>query len=894
MNTPAWRRYLRFWQSDVEDDVDEELRFHVDMREQEYVASGRAPDEAHAAALDRFGDVAAVRDSCYTIAYRRERRARFADVLHSVWMDAVFALRQLAHNRGFTVAAVLTLALGIGANGLVLGLVNAILLRPLAGVTAPEQLIAMDYAVSYPGYRDFRESNPALSGLAAFRHRVTAVSVGHRTDMAPVGVVSGNYFQVLGVSPIRGRVLTPVDDDPAAPGVAVLNTTFARTLFPGVEDPVGKVIDLNGVPVAVVGIVPDAFHGTRLDSPETVWISINAWATVAPSWLRNMNTEDRGMHWLHMVGRLKDGTTIDQAAAALNTSARRQAEAFPDESGGLAKVVSTHRPTSANQDAISEIPHRTIIRSAAIVSTVVAIVLLIACANISNLLLARAMGRRREFAVRMAVGAGRARIIRQLLTETAVLALVSAIAGAVATFAVIHALANATLPNGLAFADLHVRFDGRLLASMIMISLVASIGFGVAPALQGTRADMTSALKDGVPGAGRSRSSLRRILLVAQISLSLTLLIGAGLFIRSLQHALATDPGFDGTRVATGTISIGLIHGDSARADQIYAAATRKLRATPGVQSVGWGSTLPLDQSGDFATISTDGDASQTRGREVEFSFVSPGFLEAFSIPLVRGRLFNDRDGPTAPHVAVVNQTMARQLWHNGNPLGKRVMFDDDTVTVVGVIRDIKYHELDESPAPFIYRAFNQGSATSRLAPQHLVVRTAGKPQAIVAAIPQLLRDVAPEVPVYDVSAFGARPGHTIFAQQMGAAVLGLFGILALTITAIGIYGVVGYGVTQRTREIGIRIALGARARRVLQLVVFDNLATMIAGVAIGLLLSIALTRGMSSFLFGVSPVDAVTFIVASLVLVVIGAVASMIPAVRATRVDPIVALRSD
>jgi predicted permease len=898
MATPAWRRYLRFWREDVEADVDDELRFHVEMREREYTAAGSPESEARAHALRRFGNVEAVRSACYDIGRKREQVHAVTRFAQGVRNDVVFAVRQLVRNRGFTIAAVLTLALGIGANGLVFGLVNAVLLRPLPAVTDPDRLIMVnDYSVSYPSFRDFRDTNHALSGLAAFSDRSTAVSNGIQTTISSVGVVSGNYFRVLGVHAVLGRTLVDGDDQPGAPPVAVLSAGFAQKFFPPGSDPMGRTIDLNGVPVTIVGIADPAFRGTYLDSPEQLWISAHAWMALAPASFSGLNLEleTRGWSWLQMVGRLRPGATIGAAQAAFRVSAARQDAEFPREANFLGKTVAKSPPVFARDGAVAGVAHWTMVKAATIILTVVTIVLLIACANVANLLLARAMSRRGEIGVRLAIGAGRGRIIRQLLTETAVLAMIAAAFGIIATLLATRAISHVTLDGGASLGSLGANLDVRVILYTMGVALVASVIFGIAPAVQGTNEKRTAdSLKDGTPGAGRGRSALRRSLLVTQVALSLTLLVGAGLFTRSLQRAISADPGFDGSKVAVAGIDIGMIRRDSGRAGEIYDAILRRLRATPGVRSAALAGSLPLDRGSDSESFTLDGYVPHP-GAEVgvEVDDVTPEFMTAFSIPLLRGRLFTESDGPHAPHVAIINETMARLHWRDKDPVGRRIMFGTDTVTIVGVVSDIKYHDLREPPRSFVYRVLGQRLSSSGLYPQNVVVRGTGNPAALLKVIRSTLHAVAPEVPVRDIATFEQRSGHVTFAQRLGAMVLGLFGLLALVITAVGIYGVVSYGVRQRTRELGVRIALGASARSVLALVLIDNLSTIAAGLVIGILLSVMLARTISGFLFGIRALDPMTFVVASVTLLVVGTGAAFLPALRATRVDPAEALRS-
>lgn len=893
MKTASWRRYLRFWSADVEDDVDEELRFHMEMREREYLGAGLTPEEAHTETMRRFGNLAEVRDACSQIGHQRERRLRLANFTSGLRNDVVFACRQLAHNRGFTVVAVLTLALGVGANGLVLGIVNAVLLRPLPGVTDPGRVIAVAASASYPAIRDFRDANPALSDLAGFRDFSTAISDGKHTEIASVGVVTGNYFHTLGVRASRGRLLTDSDDEPGATPAAVLSATLARRFFPDGSNIAGRTIDLNGTPVVIAGVADEDFRGTEIDLPDQLWVSVQTWIAIAPSAYQAITV--RGQRWFDMVGRLMPHATRQQADAALIISAARQEAAYPDQVRGLAAAMRSEPPSSAVDAALVTIRHSTAVRTALILMVIVAIVLLISCANVCNLLLARAMSRRREIGVRMAIGAGPGRLVRQLLTETGLLALLAAVVGLVITQIVTHALEHVNLDERMSIGALGLHISGHVMAYTVGIAMVATVLAGTFPAVHSTHSNLTSALKDGTPGGGRTRTTAQRLLLITQVSLSLVLLIGAGLFTRSLQHAIAVDPGVDGAHVAVGVVQVGLIPRDSALAGQIYGAATSRLTNLPGVRSVAWATSLPLSTGGDAYGFTLEGSAPPPGTRQVvEVSDVSPQYFDAFSIPLMHGRLFDERDGPTSPRTVVINETMARRYWHSDDALGKRIFLGGDTATIIGVVHDLKYHNLTDAAKPFAYRALGQHLQSSGLLPMNIVVRTNGDPSAILGAIRRVMRDIAPEVPLYQLSTFEQRAAHTTFAQRLGTSVLGLFSTLALIITAIGIYGVVGYGVTQRTHELGIRIALGARARSVLRIVLTDNIATILLGIAIGLVLSVALTRTVRSFLFGVSAMDAMTFVTASLILLIIGIVSTLIPALRATRVDPAIALRSE
>ncbi|MEO9251365.1 MAG: ABC transporter permease, partial [Gemmatimonadaceae bacterium] len=676
MKKSALHRYLRFWRADVEDDVDEELRFHLEMRERDYVATGLSSNDAHVETARRFGNVESVRDVCYQIGHQRERSTRITDFMLGVRNDVVFAMRQLTRSPSFAIAAVLTLALGIGANSLVLGLVNAVLFRPLPGVTDPARLIAVTgTSISYPSFADFRDGNPALSGLAAYAERSTAVSNGQHTEIAPVVAVTGSYFRVLGVKASRGRVLTDRDDEPGAAPTAVLSESFARRFFPDDADVVGHAINLNGSPVTVVGIAQGDFQGLRIDSPEPLWISAHTWMSLAPSSYAGKSLQRRSWRWLTMVGRLKPGASVEPARTSFRMSATRQTAADPTDSRGLAAAIAASPISTVGQAALS-VDHATAVRAAAIVTAVAAIVLLIACSNVCNLLLARAMGRKREIGIRMAIGAGRARVARQLLTETAVLALIAGVVGLALTQLGLRLLSHLDLSDGISIATLGVHIDGRVTAVTVVVALIASLIFGAVPALQTTHTNVTDALKSGTPGTGSTRSNAQRLLLVAQVALSLILLIGAGLFTRSLQRALSTDPGFDGSHVAVASINVGLIRSDSARAGQIYSDLTTRLGSLPGIRAAAVASALPLDDGSDSYGFALDNYSPPAATRlNVEASDVSAQYFSVFSIPVLRGRVFNSRDVAGAPHVAVINQTMAHRYWQNADPIGRRIFF---------------------------------------------------------------------------------------------------------------------------------------------------------------------------------------------------------------------------
>jgi predicted permease len=891
--TPSWRRYLRFWRADPEADLDDELRFHLEMRRADYRAEGLDPSLADEATLRRFGDVERVRDACRDIDRRWAREQRLREWFESVAQDARYAVRQLARAPGFTIVAALTLALGIGANGAVFSLVDRVLLRPVPEVREPERLVQLSRpGVSYPSYRDFRDGAAPMASLAAFANRFVSLGVGERSELAAAGTVTGNYFSVLGVRAALGRMLVPDDERPGAPPVAVLSDLAWRRHFDADPAVVGRTVRLNGSPMTIVGVAPSGFRGTRISEPPAVWITIPAWWSIAPSSFAGLGLEKRSWSWLTVVGRPRPGKTVPQLQAALAASANWQEEHHRNETRtGYARSLKLETGAAA---AIAGGAYRSVVQFAAVLLGVVGIVLLIACANVANLLLARAASRRREVAVRLALGAGRRRIVRQLLTETLVLA---AIAGAIAlgiTQAIAMALGGVRLGGYLPLGALGLGADGRVVAITALIALAAGVLFGLAPALHGTRLGVAMALRDGTQGENRSRTRTRGVLLVAQLALSLVLLVGAGLLGRSLRRALATDVGFDGGRVAVATADVGLAHYDSTRARRYYDDALERVRRAPGVLDAAWATALPLYNGQDTESYSVVGEPPAADEQpETEVGTVGADYFRVFGIRIVAGRAFSPSDDAHAPHVAIVNETMARRHF-GGAALGRRIAFSRDTATIVGVAHDIAYHELREKPRPFVYRVMAQRIASDGLGPVSLAVRSAGEPSLVEGVIARALADVGHDVPAYDFGSFEDRSGHAVLAQRAGASLLGVFGLLALAIATVGAYGVVAFAVGQRTREIGIRMALGARAGDVVRMVLAESLRYVVAGIVLGLALAAVASRALAAFLVDVSPTDAATYAAMSLALVAAGLVAALVPARRASRIDPARTLKAE
>jgi predicted permease len=886
---PAWRRYVRFWGADVEADVDDELRFHLESRVQDLIAEGMDPARAREESMRRFGDVPRIRDACRRIGHQGERVIRVGEIVGTVRQDVVFAIRQLARNRAFTLAAVLTLALGIGANSAIFSLVDAVVLHPLPGIRDPQRLAEIGYSISYPLLEDLRRDARAQIELAGFSSRPMAISGSERPRTVRGVVVTGNYFSVLGARVSLGRPILPADDQGDGSLVAVVSDAFWRRELEANPSVLGRTLMVNGVPLQIVGVAEPGFRGSRLSNME-VWVPLHAWPQLAPTSF-GRKIEQRGWSWINAIGRLQPGVEPAQALAVLNATSKRQKELYPTEgrSNWQLELV------PAAQRILGGGKWSAVVGFATMLMAVVGLVLLLACANVANLLLARAAHRRREIAVRLALGAGRGRLVRQLLTESLVLALTAAAVGVAVMPAIVRVLARETTPAMFSPESLGADIGVRALAFTAVVALLAAVIFGLTPALQTSRASHMSALKDGTAGGGHQRSRTRDMLLTLQVAFCLVLLVGAGLFTRSLVASLRADLGFRTEHLALATVEPGLARYDPVRASAFYVEAGDRLRALPGVKGVTWTSVVPMTDSYDTGSADIEGYAKRPdEDIELEYATVGADYFSVLGIPLVGGRDFGALDVYGRAKTIIINETMARRYWKNGDAVGRRViMVGDDTVTVVGVVRDAKYHTLSEPPQSYVYRPLAQRRVAGQ-ASTTLIVRTDGSStDEVLAALPRELRAVAPTVPVSGLGTFADRFDDLLMPQRFAAALLGFFSALALVIAAVGVYGVVAYAVSQRTREIGIRVALGAQPGSVVGLVLGRSLRDVVIGVLIGLALAVAATRAVVGLLYGVTPTDATTFIGTSLVLMVVAIMAALGPARRAARTDPANALRS-
>ena len=814
----------------------------------------------------------------------------------SLLQDVRYGLRMLARSPGFTAVAVVSLALGVGVNTAVFSLFNAVMLRPVAGISEQPRLVWLRAPSSYPDYQDYREQARSFEGMAAATGtREFSLTRAGDPELVRGEFVTANYFDVLGVGTHAGRTFNEAEGRAPAT-VVVLAHSLWRTRFDSDPSIVGRQITLNGLGFTVVGVAPERFKGTETGLSRELWVPLSTEPLLNPPQAGRFDDGSgvdilrrRNSHWLAVFARLKDGVTREQAGAELAGIARRVAEA---NEGGANEETLRRVQLLQMSGGMDPSDREEALPIAGIVMGVVGLVLLIACANIGGLLLARAAMRRRETAVRQALGASRMRLVRQWLTESVLLGVVGGAAGLLLAM-----WANDLVVSyaaGTPLASLDLKLDYRVLAFALAVSVGAGLLFGLAPALQASRLDIVTALKteDALARAGSRRSRLRAAFVAAQVTLSVVLLVCAGLFLRSLQSAHTIDPGFRVERALTVPVDLGLLRYEAEAGRNLYRELLARVEAQPGVERASLVRFAQLGNSFAQGQVFAEGRAPEGgEGTTTGFNVVGPRYFETMGTQLVRGRDFTDADRMGAPAVAVVNETLAAWLWPGEDAVGKRLSFDGPEgpfLEVVGVARDGKYRSLGDRPRPYFYRPLMQ-TYDPRMT---LVVRTTGEPAALAGAVREQLRALEPNLPVAEVRTLEEQFNTSMLPVRVAAWTLGGFGLLALALAAIGIYGVVSYSVAQRTREIGVRMALGAGRSDVLRLVMGEGLSVVGLGMAAGLLLAFGATRVLGGFLYGVDATDPVTFAGVPLLLGAIAVVSGYLPARRATKVDPMVALR--
>ena len=815
--------------------------------------------------------------------------------MKSVIQDLRYAGRTLWKSPGFTLVAIFSLGLGIGLNTAIFSFVNVILIRPLPVIKEQDRLVWLRAPISYPDYNDYRSLSQSFEGMVAITGTSDfSIDRGGEPELVKGEYVTENYFEVLRVAAVKGRTFVAQEGQIPTP-VMVLSEHLWRTRFNSDPNIIGKQISLNGIAFTVIGITPTGFIGTEVGLDRELWVPLAMSATLNPPDTTRVadpiknRLENRNSHSLAVFARLKPGVTLEQADKDLTTLARNVAEAYSGKvSAETLRSVQLLRMSGGMdpRDQQEALP------LAGIAMGVVGIVLLIACLNIASLLVARAAIRQRETAIRQALGASRPRLIRQWLTESVVLGIAGGTVGLL-----LGLWSNQLLISYLQatpLASLNLKLDWHVLAFTFAVSIITGIVFGLAPALQASRLDLVTALKsERVFLRGRHSSRLRTLFVTAQVALSVVLLIGAGLFLRALQTATTIDPGINVDRVLTVPLNLGLLRYKETDGQNFYSNLLSRVAAQPGVESV---SIVRFPQLGfsfaQFEVFTEDRNNGQPdEGVSTGFNVVGPGYFTTMQTPLLRGRDFTEADRQGAPGVVVINATLASMLWNGADPLGKRISLTGQKgpfLEIVGVTRDGKYRSLGESPQPYVYQPVFQSYDPKMT----MVIRTTGEPLSVTAAVREQIRILDPNLPVSDIKTLRDQLNFSLFPSRIAALTLGGFGVLALILAAIGIYGVVSYAVARRTHEIGIRIALGAKELSVLRLVIREGLFVVAVGLVVGLSLALVTTRLIEGFLYGVAATDAITFLTVPIVLGVVAVLASYLPARRATKVDPLVALR--
>jgi predicted permease len=805
--------------------------------------------------------------------------------MSTLLQDLKYGLRMLARTPSFTAAAVLTLALGIGATSTIFSWIDSTLLNPIPGVAYTRDMVsAMRGEVSehptppfsYPDYVDLRERTRSLSGLLAFHADFASLTGNGKPERVYAEFISANYFKVLGLKPLLGRFLRPVEEEtPGRTPAIVISYALWQSRFGGDRSIIGKPIHISRILCTIVGVAPPGFAGCMIGLRADLW---------APLVYGNDQFRQRGNYWLNVFGRLKPGVDRRQAQGELNLLMQQIAEQYPDSHRGPNQITLDplwRSPFGANVYFYEALPP---------LLGLAAVLLLLACTNVTNLLLVRLVPRRREIALRLAMGASRASLLRQLLLESLLVALAGGAAAMLLTIWSARTLASFFPPTTLPLR-LNGQANHSVMLATLVVSILTTVVFGVLPALRTSRLAPVAVLKEeeGRLSGGVHRSRLSRAMALAQISLSLLLLIAAGLFARSFKDEQRSDAGFDPNHVLLASYDLGPTGDSQAQGIAFDQHLLARLRAVPGVQSATLADFSPLSFTIHSDDVLPEGYIPRPHeSMEVDSAILGPDYFETLRTPLVEGRGFTARDNEKSQPVAIVNQEFCKRYWPGQDAIGNRITRYGQSLTVVGVVRNAKYRLLHYPPAPAIFIPLYQDYRSQVT----IHMRVAGDPRAYASAVEKTVSQIDSNLPLYQVTTLNASMEFGSVFERMAAILAGSFGLLALVLAAVGIYGVVAFATRQRTHEIGIRMALGAKKRDVLKMVVQQGLKLVIVGVVIGITAALALTRFLSSLLYGVEPNDPLTLIAVSLVLVAVTLVACYIPARRAARIDPMLALR--
>ena len=811
--------------------------------------------------------------------------------MHALLQDLRYALRTLARTPGWTAVVVLSLALGTGAVLTTLSWVQGLVLRPVAGAADPDRLVALTSVTrsghfanySYPDFRDYRDQARLLAGVIAFTPEPLALGQEPQAEPVWAEFVSGNFFDVLGVRPVLGRTFagTEKGDTRDAAPVVVLSHGLWMRRFQGDRGVIGRTVRLNRRPLTVVGVAPEDFHGGFVGFALDLWVPLVMQETLTGG---GDHLTRRAGRRLFLLARLAPGATVGQAHAEVASISRQLAQIYPatNQTIRAAAVPVWKAPFMA--PSFLAAPVR-------ILAAVSGVVLLIVCANVANLLLARAAARRREFAIRLGLGAGSGRMFRQVLTESLVLAGAGAGGGLLCAAwmngALLWLVPETYLPVAMASG-----MDARVAACAAVVAVAAGLACGIAPALDAARFSLAAAVHEGARGVtGTARSQrLRRFLVMAEVALATVVLVGAGLFVKSFRNARASDPGFDPQHVLLASFSLASSGYNAAQGEAFFGRLRRSLESASGVASVSYANKVPLGFKGHSGKdVEIPGYTPRPdENMRIPHNTVAPGYFATLRIPQLAGRDFTELDGRNAPRVVIVNETFVRRFFGGGPALGRKV----NGWTVVGVVKDGKYEHLEESPKAYMYLPFAQDYSADERIVMH--VRTAGPPENWMPVLRRDVRAIDPNVAIFSWQPLAQHIGASLFVQRSAASLLSVLAVVALLVAALGLYGVIAYAVAQRTREIGIRIALGAQPRDVLRMVVGDGLRLSAVGIAAGGAVSVALGRTVAALLFGVNAADAAVLASAAAFLAAVALAASWVPARRALRVDPAVSLRCE
>ena len=863
----------------VDQELTEELRAHVDLLTDQKIREGLAPDAARRAALVEVGGVEQVKE--------RVREVRMGRPLDDLSQDLRYALRGLRKHRAFTAVAIITLALGIGANTAIFTVINTVLLRPLP-YEKPDELVVLTETVSerpagvsYQNYVDWRNQNTVFANVSALRPRESFNLTGAGESERLQGrLVSANFLATLGIKPIRGRDFLAEDDQPSATPVSIISEALWQRRFGADENIIGKQLTLNGQQFIIIGITPPNFRfGAETDVSVPIGLSAERF---------KLRGKDPG---ITAFARLKQGASIDNANAELNTIAARLEQQYPETNTGRRVRIESLR-----ESVVGDIRPMLLTLLGA-----VGFVLLIACANVANLLLTRSAGRQREMAIRTALGAGRMRILRQLFTESAVLALAGGVVGLLLAIWGGSVLSS-YIPEGIPRMT-ELAIDGRVLAFTFGASLLTGVFFGLAPALQSAKTNLTETLKEGERNSSPGHNRAGKLLVISEVALTLVLLVGAGLLVKSFWRLSQVNPGFNPQNVLAMQISINARPDEGTRVDNFLTELKERVKQLPGVQAVAVSNGLPF-LGANIPPIVLEGKPAPLPGQDPNglLYIVSPDYFKTMGIDLVRGRLFSTEDRKDTPQAALIDEVFARQYFPGEDPIGKRFKLntpDAESREIIGVVRHVEHSSLEGRTTNTAEFYFNFDQLSLATLPRYvrrvnLLARTTVEPLSLAGPVRNQISALDKDQAVFNVRTMEQALAQSVAARRFSMILLAVFALLALILAAVGIYGVISYSVAQRTREVGIRMALGAKTIDVLNLVMRDGLKLVFVGIIVGLGGALLLTRLMTTLLFGVTATDALTYVTVALGLIIVALFACCIPARRATKVDPLVALRSE